>query len=84
MRRRRLEVTSPKSVLVPGHLSSPRRGCGSLADTRPPRVLPGDPALFLLPGRSATPSPPKACPFPPSFSQARAGPGRAGLPGRGP
>ncbi|XP_075857057.1 charged multivesicular body protein 2b isoform X1 [Microcebus murinus] len=84
MRRRRPEVTSPKSVLVPSHLSSRRRGCGSLVDTPLRRVLLGDPALRPLALRSATPNSPRACPFPPVLSLSRAGPGRAGPPGRGP
>lgn len=44
-RRRRLEVTSPKSALVRGHLSSGNSAAAGLGDTRPPRVLSGDPAF---------------------------------------
>ena len=75
-RRRRLQVTSPKSVLVRGHLSSGQLGCGRLRgyplsagpDCRPL------PLQFSI--RSAIPNLSRVCHIPPcSFSLA----GRIGL-----
>lgn len=52
---------------------------------RPPSAaLPGDPALVSSASASPLRLLPRACPFPPVLSQSRAGPGRAGPPGRGP
>lgn len=76
MRRRRLEVTSPKSVLVPGHLSaqdasagaSPSHACRSSdPETRPPPLTP------------ASRPHPQAPSYPLSLPQNPAGPNRAEL-----
>lgn len=82
MRRRRLEVTSPKSVLVLGHLSPGRLRCGRLRGYPPSAgpVSPGETPPSSLAVRSATPNPLTACPFPPVLSQPgsdRTGPSRA-------
>uniref|UniRef100_A0A8C7A927 Charged multivesicular body protein 2B n=1 Tax=Neovison vison TaxID=452646 RepID=A0A8C7A927_NEOVI len=82
MRRRRLEVTSPKSVLVLGHLSPGRLRCGRLRGYPPSAgpVSPGETPPSSLAVRSATPNPLRACPFPPVLSQPgsdRTGPSRA-------
>lgn len=80
MRRRRLEVTSPKSVLVPGHLSTQdaftgasqsharHRSCLETRSFSSRRCVP-PPGSVLLPVLSPEPG--------------RTEPGRAGPPGRG-
>lgn len=82
MRRRRLEVTSPKSVLVPGHLSahdafagaSPGHACRSSC----PETLPRPPP----PLRAARPHPGAVLLAVLSREPGRTEPGRAGPPGR--
>ncbi|XP_069434896.1 charged multivesicular body protein 2b [Ovis canadensis] len=78
-RRRRLEVTSPKSVLVRGHLSSGQLGCGKLRGYPLSAGPDCRPRPLQLPIRSAIPNLSRVCPIPPcSFSLAgRIGPSRA-------
>lgn len=85
MRRRRLEVTSPKSVLVLGHLSPGRLRCGRLRGYPPSAGPVWRPHPLLLPF-----APPHQTLLGPVLSllcfpsRGRTGPGRAGQPRRGP